>query len=126
VTGSQSVHRVGADERRVADPTPGMSREQALIGDGLWAGIVRTEPTMQSGWHHHGDHVTAIYVLSGVMRLQSGPGGRDVTEGRAGDFLFVPRQAVHRETNPSDRPCEAVVVRSGHGPTTINVDEPLA
>jgi uncharacterized RmlC-like cupin family protein len=26
--------------------------------------VVRTEPGMVSGWHHHGEYETVIYVLS--------------------------------------------------------------
>ena len=44
--------------------------------------------------------------------------------GRAGDFVHVPKGAIHREGNPSDEESHLVVVRAGQGPTTINVDGP--
>jgi uncharacterized RmlC-like cupin family protein len=113
--------------RRVeADPTPGMVREQAIALDGLWAGLARTEPAMTSGWHHHGEHDTAIYVVSGALRMESGPGGRSVVEAAPGDFLHVPRYAIHRETNPTATESNLVVVRAGTGPVTVNVDGPAA
>jgi hypothetical protein len=49
-------------DRRVADPTPGKVREQALAVHGFWSGLVRTEPGVTSGWHHHGDHDTFVYA----------------------------------------------------------------
>ena len=47
------VLRVIRSSERVPDtvPTPGMSREHAIARDGLWAGVVRTDPGMVSGWH---------------------------------------------------------------------------
>jgi uncharacterized RmlC-like cupin family protein len=101
-----------------------MTREQATATDGLWAGLVRTEAGMVSGWHHHGDYETSIYVVSGALRMESGPGGESVVEARPGDFLYVPKGAIHREANPEDVESQIVVVRAGQGPTVINVDGP--
>src|SRR5437660_7520033 len=94
------VRHIRPHDRVEADPTPGMTREQAIAADGLWAGLVRTEPGMTSGWHHHGDHETSIYVVSGHLRMESGPGGGDVVDAVPGDFLHVPSRAIHREANP--------------------------
>ena len=111
-------------ERVEADPTPGMLREQAIDVDGMWAGLVRTAPGMTSGWHHHGDHDTSIYVRSGTLRLESGPGGADVIRAVAGDFVHVPQRAVHREGNDGDEESQLIVVRAGSGPPTFNVEGP--
>ena len=70
-----------------ADPTPGMSRQVALHTESMWSGTVDTEAGAVSGWHHHGDHDTTLYVVSGRMRLESGPGGEVVVEAGPGDFL---------------------------------------
>lgn len=107
-----------------ADPTPGMSRRVAAQGEGMWTGTVDTEPGAVSGWHHHGDHETTLYIVSGRMRLESGPGGTDVVEAGPGDFVRVPAGAVHRESNPSDETSRAVIVRCGSGAPTVNVDGP--
>lgn len=107
-----------------ADPTPGMSRRVAAQGEGMWTGTVDTEPGAVSGWHHHGDHETTLYIVSGRMRLESGPGGSDVVEAGPGDFVRVPAGAVHRESNPSDETSRAVIVRCGSGAPTVNVDGP--
>ena len=117
------VH-VPPQSRVEADPTPGMVRERAIAVDGLWAGFVRTAAGAVSGWHHHGDHETSIYIATGELRMEFGPGGRDTIDARAGDFLHVPKGAIHREGNPSDGESHLVVVRAGHGPPTVNVDGP--
>jgi len=101
-----------------------MTRHVALHAPGMWSGRVDTEPHAVSGWHHHGDHGTTPYVVSGRMRLESGPGGAVVVEAGPGDFLHVPAGAVHRESNPSDEIARAVVVRCGTGEPTTNVDGP--
>src|SRR4051812_29660928 len=54
--GDETIRCIRAGDRDLADPTPGMVREQAIAIDGLWSGYVRTDPGMVSGWHHHGDH----------------------------------------------------------------------
>ena len=58
-------------DRTEADPTPGMTREQAIAEGGIWAGLVRTAPGAASRWHHHGQHETSIYVASGQLRMES-------------------------------------------------------
>jgi uncharacterized RmlC-like cupin family protein len=118
------VRRTQAHERQVGDPTPGIVREQAIAVDGMWAGFVRNDPHMASGWHHHGNHDTALYVLKGAVRLEFGPGGRDAVEAGTGDFLHVPKYAIHREVNPQDEHSHVVVVRAGDGAPTVNVDGP--
>jgi uncharacterized RmlC-like cupin family protein len=101
-----------------------MVREQAIDTDGLWAGLVKTEPGMTSAWHHHGDYQTSIYVAVGQLRMESGPGGRDLVDAIAGDFLHVPPGAIHREGNRGETESHLVVVRAGHGVPTVNVDGP--
>jgi len=115
---------VGAGELDPTDPTPGMSREVAWHTEGMWSGTVDTEPGGVSGWHHHGDHETTLYVVEGRMRLESGADGSHVVEAGPGDFLLVPAGAVHRESNPGDGRSRAVIVRCGSGTPTINVDGP--
>jgi uncharacterized RmlC-like cupin family protein len=123
---AQPCRRVGADELTPGDPTPGMTRRVGLEADGMWSGTVDTEPGATSGWHHHGDHETTLYILSGRMRLDFGPGGTEAVEAGPGDFLHVPAGAVHRESNPSELPSRAVVVRCGMGQPTVNVAGPAA
>jgi uncharacterized RmlC-like cupin family protein len=101
-----------------------MHREEAITVEGMWAGVTTTDAGMTSGWHHHGDYDSSIYVVSGSLRMESGPGGADVVDARPGDFLFVPKGAIHREGNPSHAESHLVIVRAGSGPAVINVDGP--
>lgn len=117
---------VRPEGRREDDPTPGMVREEAVVVDGLWSGLVRTSPGMVSGWHHHGEHETSIYVARGSLRMEFGPGGTQVLRAVEGDFLHVPKGAVHREANDGEAESHLVVVRAGHGPPTVNVAGPVA
>ena len=121
---TERVLLVRAGERRPGHSTPGMTREEAFTTDAIWAGTVKTEPGMVSGWHHHGDHETAIYVLSGRFVMESGPDGSQVLEAQPGDFLYVPRATVHRESNPGQTECMAVVLRAGTGEVVVNTDGP--
>jgi len=111
-------------DRKAGPSTPGMERQQAVATDNMWSGLVRTEAGMMSGWHHHGEYETVIYVLTGLLRMEFGPGGSNTVEARPGDFVFVPKGAVHRESNLSAEPGDLVVVRAGRGESTINVDGP--
>jgi uncharacterized RmlC-like cupin family protein len=122
--GADKIRVVRAGELRPGQPTAGMIREEAFGTGSLWAGLVRTEPGMRSGWHHHGSHQTAIYVLSGRLRMESGPGGSEVAEASPGDFIHVPEGAVHRESNPTDEQAVAVILRSGTGEVVVNVEDP--
>jgi uncharacterized RmlC-like cupin family protein len=121
---SDKVHVIRSNELRPGQPTAGMTRDEAFATGSMWAGLVRTEPGMQSGWHHHGAHETAIYVLSGRMQMESGPGGSEVVEAGVGDFIYVPPEAIHRESNPSEEQAVAVILRSGTGQVVVNVEGP--
>lgn len=118
------VSRISAGDRVEGDYTSGMIREEAITTEGMWAGLVRTDAHMTSGWHHHGDYDTSIYVLSGALRMECGPGGETVVEAGPGDFMHVPKGAIHRESNPSDVESQLIVIRAGEGPAVVNVDEP--
>jgi uncharacterized RmlC-like cupin family protein len=118
------VRRIVPEERTEAVGTLGMIREEALSTAGMWAGLVRTAAGMVSGWHHHGDHETTIYVLTGAIRMEFGMDRGEALEAGPGDFLYVARGAVHRESNPTDQESQLVVVRSGSGDPVVNVDGP--
>lgn len=112
------------DRSRGTAQTPGMDRQQALATDKHWSGYVSTAPGMASGWHHHNEFDSVIYVLSGALRMESGPAGRHIVDAVPGDFLFVPRHAIHRESNPTDQDAGLIVVRIGSGVIVVNTDGP--
>lgn len=120
------IRVIHAEERSIseADATSGMVRERAIDDDGIWAGLVRTAPKRPSGWHHHGEYDTYIYVRSGAIRFEFGPEGKQVVEAAPGDFVHVPSGVVHREVNPVADEGSVVLVRVGSGPPVVNVDGP--
>jgi uncharacterized RmlC-like cupin family protein len=101
-----------------------MRRQRAFEAPGLWSGVVHTEPGAASGWHHHGEHQTSIFVVAGRMRLEFGPGGGSTVEAGPGEFVHVPAHVVHRESNPGSDASLAVLARAGAGAPTVNVDGP--
>jgi uncharacterized RmlC-like cupin family protein len=118
------VRLIEPDERVPGALTPGMTREEAVATQGLWAGFVRMDPGMRSGWHHHADYESVIYMLTGAARFEFGPGGSRAVEARPGDFVYVPPRVVHREVNTAEDEGTAIVVRAGSGPKVVNVDGP--
>ncbi len=121
---SDPIRLVRANELSDGPATPGMTRRQAVATDLVWAGLVHTQPGAVSGWHHHGDHESVIYVLSGALRMEFGPHGDDVFDAQPGEFIHVPPFSVHREGNTTDRLATLVVTRSGRGESVLNVDGP--
>jgi uncharacterized RmlC-like cupin family protein len=84
---------VSPSDRKLGPSTPGMDRQQAVATDGMWSGVARTEASMVSGWHHHGEYETTIYVLTGALLMEFGPGGSSTVEAGPGDFVYVPKGA---------------------------------
>jgi uncharacterized RmlC-like cupin family protein len=107
-----------------AGQTPGMVRRVAFESEGLWIGLAETDAGAVSGWHHHGDNTTYVYCAKGAIRLESGPKGGDALEAGPGEFLLIPANTVHRESNPSVGASSVVVIRIGSGPVLANVDGP--
>lgn len=106
--------------------TPGMDRRQLLDHGDRWVGWVKTEPGVVGGWHHHGDRDTYIFVVRGAIRIEFGPGGNEEVEGTLGDFIFVPKQTVHREITGTEDTGELFLIRIGPGPQVVNVGGPDA
>jgi uncharacterized RmlC-like cupin family protein len=115
------VRKVAADALTPGHPTPGIARDEAIVLEGLWSGRAVTEAGTTSGWHHHGDHDTIAYVVSGGFRVETASG---VVQANPGDFVHVPAHTVHREGNPTSEPAEIVIIRRGTGPVVVNVDGP--
>jgi len=121
-----SVRVVDGTQLSAGQATPGMDRRLALDTGSMWSGLVHTEPGAATGWHHHDRFETTLYVVSGVMRMQYGPGGRESADAGPGDFVYVPPGVVHRELNPTAERSTAVVVRAGTGTMVVNVEGPEA
>lgn len=104
--------------------TPGMHREEAFFGRGAWVGVVHTAGGVTSGWHHHGDYDTYVYISSGKQLVEFGRDGQERVEASLGDVIHVGKHIIHRESNPSADETLTFVVRVGSGPLVINVDSP--
>jgi uncharacterized RmlC-like cupin family protein len=116
--------KIGPDGLEDTDSQPGILREEAFAKPGLWAGRSTTEPGVTSGWHHHGEADTIVYVLSGTVVIEFGD---DMVKAGEGEFLLIPSGLVHRESTPHDGPSKSVVIRAGgQGPPTLEVDGPNA
>lgn len=116
--------KIGSDGLEDTDSQPGILREEAFAKPGLWAGRSTTEPGVTSGWHHHGEADTVVYVLSGTVVIEFGD---DMVKAGEGEFLLIPSGLVHRESTPSDGPSKSVVIRTGgQGPPTYEADGPDA
>ena len=124
---------VRPDERdRSTAQTPGMLRLAGVAAStcgasGVWMGHVTTDPGFRSGAHHHGDVESAIYVLSGTLRMRWGERLEHSVDASAGDFIFVPAALLHQEINASkDEPVVMVVARGGQENVVVNVEMPEA
>jgi uncharacterized RmlC-like cupin family protein len=105
--------------------TAGMTRRLAVSTDEAVVGLVRTAPDMVSGWHHHGEYETYAYVVSGTGTFEFGPNGQETIDAGPGDFIHIPAQVVHRESNPGQADSLMVLFRMGHGEPLFNVEGPL-
>jgi uncharacterized RmlC-like cupin family protein len=104
--------------------TQGMLRRELVVTPGAWVGSARTQPGVTSGWHHHGDYDTFITVQAGRIRMEFGAGGGETCEAGPGELIFVPKGAVHRESNPGVTEQVILLVRVGSGDPVFNVDGP--
>jgi uncharacterized RmlC-like cupin family protein len=112
------------NELTAGQPTAGMTRHEAFSTGEVWIGTATTEPGAVSGWHHHGDQDSYVYCVRGTFRVESGPGGGRAAVARAGDFMHIPPQTIHRESNPTNTEQKLVIARVGSGPVVVNVEGP--
>jgi uncharacterized RmlC-like cupin family protein len=105
--------------------SPGIARQLAFNTGGLLVVRSRVDPGSISGWHHHGDYEVYGYIVSGIARFESGPGGKDAISVGSGDFFSVPPRTVHRDVNPSPTESQEVILfLRGKGAMVINVEGP--
>ena len=106
---SERTRLVRASERRhETTQTPGMTRDEAVRTASLWAGSATTAGHTFSGWHHHGEYESVIYVLRGRVRLEYGAGGRDVIEAGPTDTLYVASGEINSQVTDHWAATEAV------------------
>lgn len=112
-------------DMKPGNPTQGLSREIALEGPDAVVIHSTTEGGTVSAWHHHAEHNTYGYLIPGALRFEFGPGGKQSVDINPGEYFYVPAGVIHRDVNPSkDSKQDAIIIRTGSGPTVINVDGP--
>lgn len=111
---------IGSKELSEGHATPGMVRSQAFASDDTWTGTVVIPAKTASGWHHHGEHRSYLYVVRGTARFDGADGEQLVAS--PGDFVLIEPAEVHREVNPGDQESEVVLFRIGRGPVVVNVE----
>jgi uncharacterized RmlC-like cupin family protein len=122
--GRRTPGKAGRTDRELAD-TLACSGSRPSTQVGLWAGVAHTQPGAVSGWHHHGEYESTIYVLTGSMRMEFGPTAGTVS-------TPYPELHLHRAARdppgrqPSGEPGSAVVVRPVTASRVFNVDGPGA
>ena len=108
--------------------TPGMTRVAGVSATtcgsmGVWMGQFTNEPGFRSGAHHHGDVESAIYIVSGRLRMRWGDRLQHESEATSGDFIFVPARLVHQEINASDSEgVVAILARGGQENVVVNIE----
>jgi quercetin dioxygenase-like cupin family protein len=101
------------------------SDRSAIESDGLTSTVARFEaPSGPGAWHHHGDHHVIAYLISGTVRIESGPDGIVVTEPSPGDLVHIEPGTVHRETYEGE--IAIVGFTAGSGPGRVDVAGPDA
>ena len=65
-------------------------------------GWISISPPGSSGAHHHGDAESAIYIISGKVRMYFGENLETTVDAEAGDFIYVAPNTVHIEENLSE------------------------
>ena len=98
-------------QTRGMERRPGITSETAGASK-IWLGLVTAAPNQKGPPHHHGEAETAVYVISGRLRVHFGEGFEEYVEAGPGDFIFVPAHIHHIEANPYDEPYSAVLARS--------------
>lgn len=119
-----TVRVVRADALSEGPPTGGLQRMKGEDGASLSVLRASMDPGIVSGWHHHGDTTTYVYVVEGRLRIEWGPGGRHTAELSGGDFYEMPPNTIHREANPGSTMLVLAGFHVGRGMQITNVDAP--
>lgn len=79
----------------------------------LSVNVATIPPGGVAGAHIHVDFEVMLYIVSGRVRHEYGPGLRKTVENQAGDFIFIQPGVPHEVYNMSDtEPVVAFVARS--------------
>ena len=86
---------------------------QGLVGStGIHLAIATIPVGCSSSPHYHVNCESAIYVVKGKGRFMIGENLDKALPMEAGDFLYVPAEAVHQPVNDGDEPLQLIVARN--------------
>jgi uncharacterized RmlC-like cupin family protein len=118
------VRKTGLTEGR---SSPGILREKAFEAEGVLFSRSTVGGGVVSAWHHHGERHLYGFLISGHMRLEFGPKGKDAVELSPGDFFSIPAGLIHRDVNMSKkRKVLLANILLGGGPAVVDVKAPEA
>jgi uncharacterized RmlC-like cupin family protein len=63
-------------------------------------------------------------MISGRMRIEFGPGGKEAAEVGSGEAFHVPKRIIHREVTADSEGGAIFLVRVGSAEPVVNVDVP--
>ena len=108
---------------RVVKPGPDRDVPRGVVGGAeisqvtagaanIYMGVFRVPPGTRSRAHYHDNCESALYMLSGGIRIKWGDHLEKELEIEPGDMLYVPPRITHIVENVSDtEPAEYVVAR---------------
>jgi uncharacterized RmlC-like cupin family protein len=108
---------------RVVKPGPDRDVPRGVVGGAeisqatagahnIYMGRFRVPPAAQSRPHYHADCESAVYMLSGRLRVRWGDRLQEELELEPGDMVYVPPRETHVLENISDsEPADYVVAR---------------
>ncbi len=86
---------------------------QSLVGaEGIHLAIATIPVGCSSSPHYHVNCESAIYVVRGKGWFMIGENLDEALPMEAGDFLYVPADAVHQPVNDGTEPLELIVARN--------------
>ncbi|WP_101294539.1 cupin domain-containing protein [Halegenticoccus soli] len=127
MTGDPDVSVVGpGDVESRAASVAGRTRETVFEADEALLARIRLPGGGESEWHAHGEREAYGVVVEGRARIEYGPDRADAIDVGVGEFFRVPAGVVHRDANPSDDECVALVafVGPGDGAVDVAAEEP--
>lgn len=86
--------------------------KETVGASGLYMHLLTVPPGGRAKAHKHETHETAIYVISGAVRMYWGEWLEHVMETRAGDMIYIPPDVPHLPFNDGDEPAIAVIART--------------
>jgi len=108
---------------RVVKPGPDRDVPRGVVGGAeisqvtagaanIYMGVFRVPPGTRSRAHYHDNCESALYMLSGGIRIKWGDHLEKELEIEPGDMLYVPPRITHIVENVSDtEPAEYIVAR---------------